>query len=103
MRLNRLVVALTPLALALLAPAAASAETFDPSDEFKLKDWVPIHLGPLDLSINRAVVYLFKWLVSSDGQKEGTDLQYAPLPTAVQALAQSNLKLIKAGGAAILS
>ncbi len=27
-------------------------------DEFELKDWVPIHLGPLDLSINRAVVYL---------------------------------------------
>jgi F-type H+-transporting ATPase subunit a len=47
------------LGLALVAPAAASAETFDPSDEFKLKDWVPIHLGPLDLSINRAVVYLF--------------------------------------------
>jgi F-type H+-transporting ATPase subunit a len=48
----------TLLGLALLAPAAASAATFDPSDEFKLKDWVPIHLGPLDLSINRAVVYL---------------------------------------------
>jgi F-type H+-transporting ATPase subunit a len=44
--------------VALLAPAAASAETFDPSDEFKLKDWVPIHLGPIDMSINRAVVYL---------------------------------------------
>ena len=44
--------------VALLAPATASAETFDPSTEFKLKDWVPIHLGGLDLSINRAVVYL---------------------------------------------
>ena len=59
MRVNRLVVALIGLALA--APAAASASTgkdFDPSDEFKLKDWVPIHVGGLDLSINRAVVYL---------------------------------------------
>ncbi len=44
--------------LALVAPASASAETFDPSSEFNLKDWVPIHLGPLDLSISRAVVYL---------------------------------------------
>jgi F-type H+-transporting ATPase subunit a len=43
---------------ALVAPAAASAESFDPSEEFKLKDWVPIHIGGLDLSINRAVVYL---------------------------------------------
>ena len=55
-RLGRLMTAL--LTLALLAPAAASAASFDPSDEFKLKDWVPIHIGGLDLSINRAVVYL---------------------------------------------
>ena len=46
------------LTVALLAPASASAAEFDPSDEFKLKDWVPIHLGGLDLSINKAVVYL---------------------------------------------
>jgi F-type H+-transporting ATPase subunit a len=55
-KLRRLLTALVALALA--APAAASAAEFDPSDEFKLKDWVPIHLGGLDLSINRAVVYL---------------------------------------------
>jgi F-type H+-transporting ATPase subunit a len=55
-RSSRLVVALIGLALAV--PATASASTFDPSEEFKLKDWVPIHLGGLDLSINRAVVYL---------------------------------------------
>jgi F-type H+-transporting ATPase subunit a len=48
----------TLVGLALIAPATASAATFDPSDEFKLKDWVPIHLGGLNLSINRAVVYL---------------------------------------------
>ena len=55
-RFGRLITA--SIAVALLAPAAASAETFDPSDEFKLKDWVPIHIGGLNLSINRAVVYL---------------------------------------------
>jgi F-type H+-transporting ATPase subunit a len=31
---------------------------FNVTDEFVLKDWVPIHIGGLDLSINRAVVYL---------------------------------------------
>ena len=56
LKFNRLVVAL--VSLALLVPASASAESFDPSQEFKLKDWVPIHIGGLDLSINRAVVYL---------------------------------------------
>jgi F-type H+-transporting ATPase subunit a len=44
---------------ALLAPSNAFArEEFDPTHEFELHDWVPIHLGPLDLSINKAVVYL---------------------------------------------
>jgi F-type H+-transporting ATPase subunit a len=49
------------LALALLAPAiaaAAGSEDFDPSQEFKLEPWVSIHIGPLDLSINKAVMYL---------------------------------------------
>jgi F-type H+-transporting ATPase subunit a len=45
------------LALALPAPALARGE-FDPSTEFELHEWVPIHLGPLDLSINKAVAYL---------------------------------------------
>jgi F-type H+-transporting ATPase subunit a len=34
------------------------AATFNPADEFELKQWVSIHLGPIDLSINKAVVYL---------------------------------------------
>jgi F-type H+-transporting ATPase subunit a len=46
------------LALALPAPAAARGE-FDPTTEFEQHEWVPIHLGPLNLSITKAVVYLF--------------------------------------------
>ena len=38
------------------------ATTFNPEDEFRLHTWVPIHLGPIDLSINKAVAYL--WLGS---------------------------------------
>src|SRR6185437_11667843 len=34
------------------------AGTFDPAKEFELKQWIGIHLGPLDMSINKAVVYL---------------------------------------------
>ncbi len=45
--------------LALVAPGQALARgEFDPTEEFELHEWVPIHLGPLDLSINKAVVYL---------------------------------------------
>jgi F-type H+-transporting ATPase subunit a len=46
--------------LALIAPqvALAAEEEFDPSVEFEQHDWVPIHIGPLDLSITKAVAYL---------------------------------------------
>jgi F-type H+-transporting ATPase subunit a len=50
---------LTVALLALAAPGAASARgEFDPSKEFEQHDWLPIHLGPLNLSITKAVVYL---------------------------------------------
>jgi F-type H+-transporting ATPase subunit a len=39
------------------APALARGE-FDPTVEFEQHDWIPIHLGPLDLSITKAVAYL---------------------------------------------
>jgi F-type H+-transporting ATPase subunit a len=34
-------------------------EAFKPQNEFKLEEWVGIHLGSVDLSINKAVLYLF--------------------------------------------
>jgi F-type H+-transporting ATPase subunit a len=47
-------------ALALIVPQAAFARgKFDPSTEFEQHEWLSIHLGPLDLSITKAVVYLF--------------------------------------------
>jgi F-type H+-transporting ATPase subunit a len=33
-------------------------EDFEPQNEFKLESWVDLKLGPVDLSINRAVFYL---------------------------------------------
>ena len=55
--MKRALLGLTLLALAVPADALARG-TFDPTKEFELKDWVPIHLGALDLSITRAVAYL---------------------------------------------
>jgi F-type H+-transporting ATPase subunit a len=47
------------LLLALPALAAAAEETeFDPSQEFALQPYVSIDLGFVDLSINKAVIYL---------------------------------------------
>jgi F-type H+-transporting ATPase subunit a len=37
---------------------AAEEEEFNPEHDFEVGEWIPIHLGPLDLSINKAVAYL---------------------------------------------
>jgi F-type H+-transporting ATPase subunit a len=34
-------------------------EEFKPQNEFKLDDWIPIHIAGINLSINKAVLYLF--------------------------------------------
>jgi F-type H+-transporting ATPase subunit a len=54
---RRALVTISLLALALPGQALARGD-FDPTDEFEQHEWVPIHLGPLDLSITKAVVYL---------------------------------------------
>ena len=64
--------------------------------------WVMLYTNYSDKDKGKAVVNLFKWLVT-DGQSNGADLQYAPLPSAVQQLALTNLKTIKAGGSVVLS
>jgi len=45
--------------VALLLPANAFARgEFDPTTEFEQHEWIPIHLGPINLSITKAVAYL---------------------------------------------
>ena len=59
-------ITLWAVGLWLILPATALASTvegeeeekFDPSHEWELHDWIPIHLGPINLSINKAVAYL---------------------------------------------
>jgi len=55
---RRWLIAVTLAAMALPSPAFARGH-FDPTTEFEQHKWIPIHLGPLDLSITKAVVYLF--------------------------------------------
>ena len=55
--MKRAIAIATLLALSIPAPAFARG-TFDPTTEFEQHDWIPIHLGPLNLSITTAVAYL---------------------------------------------
>jgi F-type H+-transporting ATPase subunit a len=58
----RLLAALTPLVLLLVHPAGALAleinEHYRPQNEFKLDPWISIEIGGIDLSINKAVLYV---------------------------------------------
>jgi F-type H+-transporting ATPase subunit a len=40
-------------------PSTGRNNDFKPQNEFKLDAWIPIKLGPVDLSINKAVLYVF--------------------------------------------
>jgi len=46
------------VALMLLFGSEGKNEEFKPQNEFKLEAWIPIHIGGIDLSINKAVLYL---------------------------------------------
>ncbi|MGN6586119.1 MAG: F0F1 ATP synthase subunit A [Solirubrobacterales bacterium] len=45
--------------LLLIFGNAGKNEAFKPQNEFKLDPWISIHLGGVDLSVNKAVLYLF--------------------------------------------
>jgi F-type H+-transporting ATPase subunit a len=44
--------------LVALVPSEGKNEEFQPQEEFRLEPWIEIKLGGLDLSVNKAVVYL---------------------------------------------
>jgi len=50
-------VAITILLLLIFGSSGKNDE-FKPQDEFKLHDWIPIHIAGINLSITRAVLYL---------------------------------------------
>jgi F-type H+-transporting ATPase subunit a len=44
--------------LGVLFGSAGKNDEFKPQDEFMLEDWIPIHIGGINMSINKAVLYL---------------------------------------------
>ena len=44
--------------LGLLFGSDGKNDEFKPQDEFKLHDWIPLHIGGINFSVNRAVLYL---------------------------------------------
>jgi F-type H+-transporting ATPase subunit a len=48
------------IASLLLAQGEEHSEEFQPQDEFELHPWISLEIGPIDMSVNKAVAYL--WL-----------------------------------------
>jgi F-type H+-transporting ATPase subunit a len=46
------------IAFLLIFGSSGKNDEFKPQDEFKLHDWIPLHIGGINFSINRAVLYL---------------------------------------------
>jgi F-type H+-transporting ATPase subunit a len=44
--------------LGLVFGSSGKNDEFKPQEEFKLHDWIPLHIGGINFSINRAVLYL---------------------------------------------
>ena len=47
------------IALVALIPGQGKNEEFRPQEEFKLDPWINLKLGPIDMSFNKGVLYLF--------------------------------------------
>jgi F-type H+-transporting ATPase subunit a len=65
--LGLLGVILLMILLAVAFPSSGMNNAFKPQNEFKLDAWIPIHIGGLDLSINKAVLYLFLAAAATTG------------------------------------
>jgi len=96
---------LTPMILLILLYVIFGSEgqntEYKPQNEFKLDDWIPIHLGSLNLSVNKAVLYL----VLAAGLTIGSMLYVArrmkQRPNKVQTAVESAYQLMRnniAGG-----
>ena len=96
------------------ATAAASQVTNVSPTDFSITDqagdttypiasfsWVFIKKSISDAGKGKALVYLFKWVVT-DGQTYGKDLQYAPMPKQVESYAIDQLKTVTVSGTAVL-
>jgi len=64
--------------------------------------WVILRLDQTDAAKGKALMNLWKWVVT-DGQSNGKDLQYAALPNEAQDFAMSQLKKVTTGGKPILT
>jgi F-type H+-transporting ATPase subunit a len=83
------------IALALLLGSEGKNEGFKPQDEFKLDDWIPIHIAGINMSINKAVLYLFLGAVFTIVVMTWIANRMQAHPNRVQTAVESGYQLMK--------
>jgi len=87
------------LALAMLMllifGSAGKNEAFQPQNEFKLEPWISIHLGGVDLSVNKAVLYLVLASLLTVGTMTWIARRMAQKPNRVQTAVEVAYDLTK--------
>jgi F-type H+-transporting ATPase subunit a len=81
--------------LGVLFPSSGMNNEFKPQNEFKLDPWIPIHIGGLDLSINKAVLYLFLAAGATTGTMIYIAKRMADRPNRVQTAVEAAYVLMR--------
>jgi F-type H+-transporting ATPase subunit a len=68
---------------------------YQPQNEFKLDDWVKLKLGPIDMSINKAVLYLFMSAALTVGTMVYIARRMAQRPNRVQTAVEAIYGLMR--------
>jgi F-type H+-transporting ATPase subunit a len=79
----------------LIFGSAGKNEAFQPQNEFKLEPWISIHLGGLDLSVNKAVLYLVLASALTVGTMTWISRRMAQRPNRVQTAVEVAYDLTK--------
>jgi F-type H+-transporting ATPase subunit a len=87
------------LALAMLMllifGSAGKNEEFQPQNEFKLEPWISLHIGSIDLSVNKAVLYLVLASALTVGTMTWISRRMAQKPNRVQTAVEVAYDLTK--------
>ena len=87
------------LALAILMllifGSAGKNEEFQPQNEFKLEPWISLHIGSIDLSVNKAVLYLVLASALTVGTMTWISRRMAQKPNRVQTAVEVAYDLTK--------
>ncbi len=89
-----IVVALIGL-VSVLAPSAGRNDEFKPVNEFFLDPWISIHIAGIDMSINKAVMYLFMAAALTIGTMLFVANRMQQKPNRVQTAVESLYQLMK--------